>query len=298
MIEKYFDGIIPSCSEETELDSELKQLALETPGRVEKLMDELLFSNALQEIWKLVSRSNKYIDETTPWLLAKSESDGPRLGTVLYNLAESLRFISVLISPFMTRTPPRIQEQLGISSSGDSTWESLKEFGRLKAGSRVKRGEVIFPRLDPEKELEALEALRQEKLQEETVRAAADKAEKEDSDSRQAPDILPEITIDDFAKVDLRVARVVKAERVEKADKLLKLTLDVGGKSRQVVSGIAQHYSPEELEGMSVILVANLKPVKLRGILSEGMILAASDERGKLVLVTASEEIESGSQVR
>jgi methionyl-tRNA synthetase len=298
MIEKYFDGIIPSCSEETELDSELKQLALETPGRVEKLMDELLFSNALQEIWKLVSRSNKYIDETTPWLLAKSESDGPRLGTVLYNLAESLRFISVLISPFMTRTPPRIQEQLGISSSGDTTWESLKEFGRLKAGSRVKRGEVIFPRLDPEKELEALEALRQEKLQEETVRAAADKAEKEDSDSRQAPDILPEITIDDFAKVDLRVARVVKAERVEKADKLLKLTLDVGGKSRQVVSGIAQHYSPEELEGMSVILVANLKPVKLRGILSEGMILAASDERGKLVLVTASEEIESGSQVR
>jgi methionyl-tRNA synthetase len=298
MIEKYFDGIIPPCSEETELDSELKQLALETPGRVEKLMDELLFSNALQEIWKLVSRSNKYIDETTPWLLAKSESDGPRLGTVLYNLAESLRFISVLISPFMTRTPPRIQEQLGISSSGDSTWESLKEFGRLKAGSRVKRGEVIFPRLDPEKELEALEALRQEKLQEETVRAAADKAEKEDSDSRQAPDILPEITIDDFAKVDLRVARVVKAERVEKADKLLKLTLDVGGKSRQVVSGIAQHYSPEELEGMSVILVANLKPVKLRGILSEGMILAASDERGKLVLVTASEEIESGSQVR
>ena len=157
---------------------ELKQLALETPGRVEKLMDELLFSNALQEIWKLVSRSNKYIDETTPWLLAKSESDGPRLGTVLYNLAESLRFISVLISPFMTRTPPRIQEQLGISSSGDSTWESLKEFGRLKAGSRVKRGEVIFPRLDPEKELEALEALRQEKLQEETVRAAADKAER------------------------------------------------------------------------------------------------------------------------
>ncbi|HHU77553.1 MAG: methionine--tRNA ligase [Caldicoprobacterales bacterium] len=298
MIEKYFDGIIPPCSEETELDSELKQLALETPGRVEKLMDELLFSNALQEIWKLVSRSNKYIDETTPWLLAKSESDGPRLGTVLYNLAESLRFISVLISPFMTRTPPRIQEQLGISSSGDTTWESLKEFGRLKAGSRVKRGEVIFPRLDPEKELEALEALRQEKLQEETVRAAADKAEKEDSDSRQAPDILPEITIDDFAKVDLRVARVVKAERVEKADKLLKLTLDVGGKSRQVVSGIAQHYSPEELEGMSVILVANLKPVKLRGILSEGMILAASDERGKLVLVTASEEIESGSQVR
>jgi methionyl-tRNA synthetase len=298
MIEKYFDGIIPPCSEETELDSELKQLALETPGRVEKLMDELLFSNALQEIWKLVSRSNKYIDETTPWLLAKSESDGPRLGTVLYNLAESLRFISVLISPFMTRTPPRIQEQLGISSSGDTTWESLKEFGRLKAGSRVKRGEVIFPRLDPEKELEALEALRQEKLQEETVRAAADKAEKEDSDSRQAPDILPEITIDEFAKVDLRVARVVKAERVEKADKLLKLTLDVGGKSRQVVSGIAQHYSPEELEGMSVILVANLKPVKLRGILSEGMILAASDERGKLVLVTASEEIESGSQVR
>lgn len=295
MIEKYFGGVLPPCGDLTDLDKELQQLALETPAKVEKLMDELQFSNALAEIWKLVSRSNKYIDETTPWILAKSESDRPRLGTVLYHLAESLRFISVLISPFMPRTPEKIQEQLGISRE-DHTWDSLKEFGRLKAGTKIQKGEIIFPRLDAEKELEALEDLKNEKAKKE--QAASEGKKTEEKKETETPDILPEITIDDFAKLDLRVARVVAAERVEKTDKLLKLTLDVGGKSRQVVSGIAQYYSPEELIGQKLILVANLKPVKLRGILSEGMILAASDRAGKLVLATVSGDIESGAQVR
>lgn len=297
MIEKYFGGQLPPCGEITQVDRELQQLALETPGKVENLMNDLLFSNALAEVWKLVSRSNKYIDETTPWILAKSESNRPRLGTVMYHLAESLRFLSVLISPFMTRTPAQIQQQLGIAPQ-HLTWSSLKEFGCLQGGTGVKKGELIFPRLDVARELEELEALKKEVIEQEPTPAECTKPAKNNQKAAQAVDVLPEITIDDFARLDLRVARVTAAERVQKADKLLKLTLDVGGKSRQVVSGIAQSYSPEEMVGRSVIIVANLKPVKLRGILSQGMILAASDDSGKLVLATVSEDIKSGARVQ
>jgi len=298
MIEKYFDGVIPACAEITEQDKALQDIALELPGKVEALMNDLLFSNALAEIWKLIARTNKYIDETTPWILAKSEADKPRLGTVMYHLAESLRFISVLISPFMTRTPAKIQEQLGISSEEDIAWDSLKEFGRLKSGTKVARGEVIFPRLDLAKELEELENLKLSAAKGKQEKGAKKEKHDEKTANEQHDEVLPEISIDDFAKLDLRVAKVVSAERVEKADKLLKLTLDVGGKPRQVVSGIAKHYSPEDLVGKSVIIVANLKPVKLRGILSEGMVLAASDDSGKLVLATVSEDIASGAKVR
>ena len=297
MIEKYFDGKIPACGELTALDKELQSLALETPRKVESLMDELLFSDALAEIWKLVSRYNKYIDETTPWVLAKTESERPRLGTVMYHLAEGLRFLSVLIAPFMTRTPALMQNQLGVAPGENTTWESLNEFGHIQAGTSVSRGEVIFPRLDLEKELEALDELKKEdELVKDSI-AAAEKPGIKGLEEDQS-EILPEISIDDFAKIDLRVAKVVAAEKVKKTDKLLKLTLDVGGKPRQVVSGIAQDYSPEEMAGKSVIIIANLKPVTLRGIQSEGMILAASDDNGKLVLLTVSGEIESGAQVQ
>lgn len=288
MIDKYFNGDIPAPSASEDFDKDLEQLALATPSKVESLMNQLLFSNALGEIWKLISRTNKYIDETAPWILAKSEENRPRLGTVMYHLAETLRMISVLISPFMPKTPLEIQRQLGIEEGHNTTWESLKEFGCIQAGTRVARGEVIFPRLDLVKELEALDNIKQQN---------APKSEEKDV-VEPVSSILPEITIEDFAKLDLRVAKVTACERVEKADKLLKLTLDVGGKSRQVVSGIAKHYSPEEMIGKSVIIIANLKPVKLRGILSEGMILAASDENGKLVLTTVSDEISSGAEVR
>ncbi|HOB20509.1 MAG TPA: methionine--tRNA ligase, partial [Candidatus Atribacteria bacterium] len=313
MIDKYFGGEVPAPGEPTDLDKDLEALALATPGRVEGLMDQLLFSNALSEIWRLVGRTNKYIDETAPWVLAKTEEGKARLTTVLYHLAESLRFISVLISPFMTRTPVEIQRQLGIKD--EVSWDSLKEFGRLKPGTRVCRGEVIFPRLDVAEELKALEHLTESKKDSDGAangNGSGSGAAKEDgarsSESKQAGvqaagkeaegrESLPEITIDDFAKLDLRVARVIAAEKVEKADKLLKLTLDVGGQSRQVVSGIARHYEPQDLVGKNVVIIANLKPVKLRGILSEGMILAASDSSGKLEVVSVSGEIESGAKV-
>jgi methionyl-tRNA synthetase len=287
MIEKYFDGVIPLAGETTDIDKDLQQLALKTPGKVQELMDELQYSNALMEIWKLIGRANKYIDETTPWLLARDESKRQRLATVLFNLAECLRMIAVLISPFMTETPQIIRKQLGIEDQQLTTWESLGGFGRLPAGNTVQRGGVIFPRLEIDKELKALD-----EIQQRSKETAQVKETKEDK--QEAKDI---ITIDDFERMDLRVAKVVEVQKVEKTDKLLKLTLDLGGESRQVVSGIAEYYAPEELIGKTVILIANLKPVKLRGILSEGMILAAEDKDGNLALVTVDQEIANGSRV-
>ncbi len=302
MIDKYFDGYIPAATERADIDNELEKLAVETPGRVEKLMDKLEYSNALAEIWKLIGRANKYIDETTPWILAKDSNKRSRLGTVLYNLAESLRFISVLISPFMTRTPGMIRQQLGIEDESLSTWDSLVEFGKLPAEIKVQRGEVIFPRLDVEKELKALEELQpttgQTSQKEEAARK--DETSHKTAEKQQRPGEeqgVEEITIDDFAKLDIRVARVVNAEPVKKADRLLKLTLEVGDQTRQVVSGIARYYTPEELIGKTVILLANLKPVKLRGELSQGMILAATDDNDNLALLTVDREIDSGSRI-
>ena len=302
MIDKYFDGYIPAATERADIDNELEKLAVETPGRVEKLMDKLEYSNALAEIWKLIGRANKYIDETTPWILAKDSNKRSRLGTVLYNLAESLRFISVLISPFMTRTPGMIRQQLGIEDESLSTWDSLVEFGKLPAEIKVQRGEVIFPRLDVEKELKALEELQpttgQTSQKEEAARK--DETSHKTAEKQQRPGEeqgVEEITIDDFAKLDIRVARVVDAEPVKKADRLLKLTLEVGDQTRQVVSGIARYYTPEELIGKTVILLANLKPVKLRGELSQGMILAATDDNDNLALLTVDREIDSGSRI-
>jgi len=302
MIDKYFDGYIPAATERADIDNELEKLAVETPGRVEKLMDKLEYSNALAEIWKLIGRANKYIDETTPWILAKDSNKRSRLGTVLYNLAESLRFISVLISPFMTRTPGMIRQQLGIEDESLSTWDSLVEFGKLPAEIKVQRGEVIFPRLDVEKELKALEELQpttgQTSQKEEAARK--DETSHKTAEKQQRPGEeqgVEEITIDDFAKLDIRVARVVDAEPVKKADRLLKLTLEVGDQTRQVVSGIARYYTPEELIGKTVILLANLKPIKLRGELSQGMILAATDDNDNLALLTVDREIDSGSRI-
>ena len=261
-------------------------------------MDDLQFSNALAEIWKLVGRTNKYIDETMPWILAKSEDQKPRLGTVLYNLAESLRFISVLISPFMPATPDRIRQQLGIEGLKDlQSWDSLSQFGKIPAGTRVQRGNPIFPRLDVKKELEELETTLPTEGQKEDKQDKSKESKKDKDESKKDAQGKAEITIDDFAKLDLRVARVIAAEKVANSDRLLKLQLKVGNETRQVVSGIAEHYSAEELVGKDLILVANLKPVKLRGNLSQGMILAASNEDGKLSLVTVDREIEPGSTV-
>ncbi|ORX23697.1 methionine--tRNA ligase [Thermoanaerobacterium sp. PSU-2] len=275
MVEKYFDGVVPEVSDKDDVDDELISIANNLPKVVESYMDKLQFSNALAEIWKLVGRANKYIDETMPWVLAKDENKKGRLKTVLYNLVESLRFVAILITPFMPNTPMKIYEQLGIDDDL-RTWDSLK-FGLLKSGTKVKRGENIFPRIDVEKELK--------------------EAEKESPKKAEVKEEANYIKIDDFAKIDLRVAEVLEAEKVEGADKLLKLKLKVGDEVRQVVSGLALHYKVEELIGKKLVLVANLEPKKLRGIESHGMILAASNE-GKLTVVTLDKDIESGAKVK
>ncbi len=270
MIEKYFGGILPKPSQKEEVDDDLITTAQNLPKTVEEYMDKLQFSNALIEIWKLVRRANKYIDETMPWVLAKDESKKERLGTVLYNLTEALRFIAVLISPFMPNTPKKIFEQLGVEENL-TTWESLK-FGLLKEGTKVKRGEIIFPRIDVKKELVAIE----EKAKEEKK--------------------IDYITIEEFAKIQLRVAEILEAERVEGSDKLIKMKLKVGEEIRQIVGGIGRHYAPKELVGKKIIIVYNLEPKKLMGIESQGMLLAASIE-GKMSLLTVDRDIESGAKI-
>lgn len=282
MVYKYFDGVIqaPTCKEA--IDDELINLALSTPGKVEASIDALKIPEALESIWTLISRANKYIDETTPWILAKDEEKKERLGTVLYNLLETLRFVSVMISPFLTETSVKINAQLNTKFT---TWESLKEFNGTVAGDKVVKGDVIFPRIDVEEKLAELEALKPA-----PVKPANEELVKNP--------IKEEITIDDFDKIDLRVVKVLECEPVKKAKKLLKLKVDLGGEERQVISGIAQYYKPEELVGKYVVLVANLKPVKLRGELSQGMILAAApSDDSELVLVNPGEML-TGSQVR
>lgn len=282
MVYKYFDGVIqaPTCKEA--IDDELINLALSTPGKVEASIDALKIPEALESIWTLISRANKYIDETTPWILAKDEEKKERLGTVLYNLLETLRFVSVMISPFLTETSAKINEQLNTKVT---TWESLKEFNGTVAGDKVVKGDVIFPRIDVEEKLAELEALKPV-----PVKPANEELVKNP--------IKEEITIDDFDKIDLRVVKVLECEPVKKAKKLLKLKVDLGGEERQVISGIAQYYKPEELVGKYVVLVANLKPVKLRGELSQGMILAAAPSDDSELLLVNPGEMLTGSQVR
>ena len=282
MVYKYFDGVIqaPTCKEA--IDDELINLALSTPGKVEASIDALKIPEALESIWTLISRANKYIDETTPWILAKDEEKKERLGTVLYNLLETLRFVSVMISPFLTETSVKINAQLNTKVT---TWESLKEFNGTVARDKVVKGDVIFPRIDVEEKLAELEALKPA-----PVKPANEELVKNP--------IKEEITIDDFDKIDLRVVKVLECEPVKKAKKLLKLKVDLGGEERQVISGIAQYYKPEELVGKYVVLVANLKPVKLRGELSQGMILAAAPSDDSELLLVNPGEMLTGSQVR
>ncbi|WP_432662261.1 methionine--tRNA ligase [Wukongibacter baidiensis] len=284
MIEKYNSGIVPKPNAEGEFDGDLKKVATSAWSKVEEKMNNLDFSNALEEIWKIVRRSNKYIDETMPWVLAKEEENKDRLDTVLYNLADTIRIISVLIQPFMDNTARRIWVQLGIDEGPSTSWEASMEFGRLETGVKVHKKEALFPRIDVKKELEELEKMNKKDSKKE------EKKQKKESKKEEKG----EITIDDFFKVDLKAAEIIEAEKHPKADKLIVLQLKVGEETRQVVSGIAKHYKPEDLVGMKVVLVANLKPVKLRGIESQGMILAAT-AGDKLTLVEA--DIESGSTV-
>ena len=280
MVEKYFDGVIPAPTAKEDIDNELINLALETPKLVEKAIDELRIPEALEAIFNLIGRANKYIDETTPWILAKHEDKKERLGTVLYNLAESLRFSSVLLSAFLPDTAKKINEQLNTTVV---EWSTLSSFDGTVAGTKVHKGENLFPRIDIDEKLAELEAIQ-----------AAQKKEVK----REIQPIKEEITIEDFEKLDLRVVKVLACEPIKGAKKLLKLKVDLGGEERQVVSGIAKYYKPEELVGKYVVLVANLKPVKLRGELSQGMILAASTDDDSLLTLVNPGELPTGSVVR
>lgn len=276
MIEKYFDGVIPARGVATAYDSELLALIGSTARNVELAMDELRFNAALDAIMNLVKRANKYIDETTPWILAKTEEGRPQLATVLYMLADSLRVASTLLQPFMPNTPSRLWEQLGLSPVQVQAWESAYQAGGLPSGIKVSKGQPIFPRID-------LQAIRD-------AEAAAQRAPLE-------PPLAPEIDIDVFSQADLRVVEVLAAEPVPKADKLLKLRVSLGSEERTIVAGIAKHYSPEELVGKKVVIVANLKPAKIRGVESQGMILAAFDGETMAVL-TPLRDVKPGSKAK
>ena len=296
MIEKYFGGALPERGEETELEAALRERFESMPALVEKSMNELQFSSALAEIWKLVGDCNRYIDQTQPWVLGKSENGLPRLKTVMYYLAECVRAIAVAVGPTMPNTPERIFEQLGVTDPALKTWESIQTFGGILPGTVVHKGAPLFPRYDVKKELESIAAEREAAAKEAAAKAPAQPEAKEEQAKDEENAGL--ITIDEVNRVKLVTAKVIACERVPKSDKLLKETLQVGDETRTVVSGIAQHYAPEEMVGKTVILVKNLAPRKMRGVLSEGMLLCAcDDEHNHLRLLTVDGDMPSGVEV-
>ena len=287
MADKYFGGTLPADREAGDFDAELIAEAEGLRAKVDEFMDKTQINNALAEIFKVVSRANKYIDETAPWVLGKDESKKARLATVLYNLLETIRIVSTLLSCFMPTTMPKVWEQIGAAES-DITYENAGKFGVLPADVTVHRGEIIFPRIDVNKEIEELNKI---------IGSNAEPEEKADDGFEPAP-IADEITIDDFAKVDLRVALVKDCEKVKKSKKLLCLQLDDGFGGRQVVSGIAAWYKPEDLIGKKVVIVANLKPVKLCGVESNGMICAADTPDGAASVIFPDQDLPCGAKLR
>ena len=287
MADKYFGGTLPADREEGDFDAELIAEAKGLVAKVDEFMDKTQINNALAEIFKVVSRANKYIDETAPWVLGKDESKKARLATVLYNLLETIRIVSTLLSNFMPTTMPKVWEQIGAAES-DITYENAGKFGVLPADVTVHRGDIIFPRIDVDKEIEELNKI---------IGSNAKPEEKADDGFEPAP-IADEITIDDFAKVDLRVALVKDCEKVKKSKKLLYLQLDDGFGGRQVVSGIAAWYKPEDLIGKKVVIVANLKPVKLCGVESNGMICAADTPDGAASVIFPDQDLPCGAKLR
>ena len=294
MVGKYYGGRLPEAQAAGDFDDSLTELAGETKALVEASMDAMQFSTALTDLWKFVSRTNKYIDETAPWVLAKDECNAPRLGRVMYNLCEALRHISVMLAPFLPDTSDKIAAVLGLSD-GQRTWQSLEKWGALCSTAEIGKTEPIFPRIDAVKELAELEAAEAKTKAE--AKAANEGKTAENKNAKENVATLSEISIEDFAKIELRVAKVISCEPVKKAKKLLKLTLDDGsGKERTVASGIAAYYAPDDLVGRNIIVVANLKPATLCGVESCGMILAADSGDG--VKVIFADEAEIGSKVR
>ncbi|NLW47145.1 MAG: methionine--tRNA ligase [Firmicutes bacterium] len=285
MIEKFNGGVIPAPGSYQELDLQLIRQAEESVSELKTAMENLEINQALISIFKLVSRANKYIDESAPWSLAKQADQGERLNTVLYAMAETLRVTAVLLEPFLVETPAKIREQLGMNPQGDeiSYVENVK-WGGLKPGIQTQKGLPIFPRIEAEKPEVKTDAPR--------------KAESKKNETKQPEVKSAQISIEDFAKIDLRVAKVLDAEKVEGSDKLLKLQIKLGVEQRQIVAGIAQHYSAEEMVGKEIVVVANLKPAKLRGLLSEGMLLAASNDEGELAVIRPEATIGEGAKIK
>ena len=283
MTNKYFGGVIQAPSEAEDVDGELKDTAINTVKKVDELLSTYRVSDALEAIFSLAKRSNKYIDETMPWALAKDESKKERLGTVLYNLLESIRFISVLISPFMPETAEKIMQQMNCSVN---SYDSLSSFGALEAGTSVGEAKPLFGRIDAEKMFAEIEKRH----------IAKEEAEKKEEKKEIAG--LAKIGIDDFAKVEIRVGKVLDCENVKRSNKLLKFTIDDGSKEpRTIVSGIAKWYKPEELKGKNIVFVANLKPVKLCGVESNGLILSAECSEDEVKVLTVDESIPTGSVI-
>ena len=277
MVNKYFDGTLPCCDCNEELDNELIDLASNTYKKLESLMDEFRISDALDTILNIAKRCNKYIDETAPWVLAKDEEKKGRLSTALYNLIESIRIMAILIKPFIPTTADEIMKQINCDITD---YESVKTFGAYKLGTKVGTATPLFNRIDAEKFLKELEE-------------SMPKPEPE----KPAEPELPEVEIDHFGALDLRVAKILACEKVEKSDKLLKLQVDIGSEKRQIVSGIAKDYAPDDLVGKKVIIIKNLKPAKIRGVESKGMLLASSG-KDKINVIFAPENAEPGEKVR
>lgn len=294
MIEKYHGGVVTHKEGTEAVDKEFIALVNETVAGYSDAMDHMELNQAIKDVWNLIGRANKYIDETAPWILAKDPAQAERLQAVMYNLAEALRIIAILIAPFVPVTAPKIYEQLGLGKP-ESFFMADAVWGKLATGTKVQKGEPLFPRIEVTEAGETVIAATKKNAAK-AIKAEAPKAEAK-KEAKPAAAAAGEITIDDFAKIDLRVATVVAAERVPKTDKLIKLQVKIGDEERTIVSGIAQHYEPENLIGKNVIVIANLKPVKLRGIESRGMVLAASDGEGNLVLADAP-GIASGSKVK
>lgn len=284
MVIKYFDGTLPAEKASGEFDSELIAECEGLRAKVDEYMDKTQLQNALAEIFKVVSRANKYIDETAPWVLAKDEANKARLAAVLYNLLEAIRITSALLSPFMPTTMPEVWKQIG-AAEDDVTYENAGKFGVLPADVTVNKGAVLFPRIDTEKEIDELNKL---------IEAQMAKTQK----AQEKIELAPEIAIDEFFKTELRAVKVKSCEKVKKSKKLLKLQLDDGMGGRQVVSGIAEHYKPEDLIGKTVILVANLKPAKLCGEESMGMICAADMPDGGIKVVFLDDDVPAGTKIR
>lgn len=296
MIEKYFNGTLPETQSPTQFDADLIETAKNIVPKVEADMDKMMFSDALIELWNLIRRTNKYIDETQPWILIKEEAKHSELANALYNVTESIRIISILLQPFMPNTPELIWKQIGIEAGELTAWESAKQWGKLSKTLSVKKGNVIFPRIDMKKEIAELE----EAIKASQANSIANQEKKQEAkkEQKKQPEVPSEISIDDFFKVQLKVGEIIASEKVEKSDKLLRNQVKIGDEVRTIFSGISKWYSPEEMVGKKVVVAYNLKPRKMMGEMSYGMLLCADDGADKLSLLTLDKyDIPSGADI-